>query len=395
MTSARRPPPDLRRGSWFAQQGASGLRFGGLQGSGPAPGGRGRGLSSSVPPDSAGRGVKAPAAGPTPTSASRPSQGVDISDALDDLLSHARITLKQLDALRAQQAASASQARGQGRPERQPAAKAASTRDPRKRSSFWKPTCNPRQWSGGTPATDDGLSQRCSDDEDSESTDESDSGDMNWDILHRGGFAGAAPAGPRQSPAAQAASAAAAAHFPLPRRGGSVPPPTAGTPTPGFLPHQNPKWGPQASKDRGTKPGKMGQATVGASSNGGHSGSGYQTGREPTPDPSSARRGQPQGQQRGHAAGFRFGASASEGPNPLPPPPKASSSGPEAEVTATLQAAVGAGGQDGGRQALKRLLLRWHPDKVLQGDSAEAKAAQEEATRVLRFVLQERERLGL
>lgn len=40
-----------------------------------------------------------------------------------------------------------------------------------------------------------------------------------------------------------------------------------------------------------------------------------------------------------------------------------------------------------GREALKRLLLRWHPDKAPQ-------AAQAEATRVLRFILQERERPG-
>eukprot|EP00913_Durusdinium_trenchii_P022529 g21163.t2 len=69
--------------------------------------------------------------------------------------------------------------------------------------------------------------------------------------------------------------------------------------------------------------------------------------------------------------------------------------GPEAEVRASLEAAQSSGGADGGRQALKRLLLRWHPDKAQQGESPEAKAAQAEATRVLRFILQERERLGL
>jgi len=70
------------------------------------------------------------------------------------------------------------------------------------------------------------------------------------------------------------------------------------------------------------------------------------------------------------------------------------SAGPEREVTLALEAARAAGGQDAGRQALKRLLLRWHPDKV-RGDGPEAQAAQDEATRVLRFILQERERLGL
>ncbi|CAJ1435104.1 unnamed protein product [Effrenium voratum] len=70
-------------------------------------------------------------------------------------------------------------------------------------------------------------------------------------------------------------------------------------------------------------------------------------------------------------------------------------SGPEREVRTALEAAQDSGGADAGRQALKRLLLRWHPDKALQGDSSEAQAAQAEATRVLRFILQERERLGL
>jgi len=69
--------------------------------------------------------------------------------------------------------------------------------------------------------------------------------------------------------------------------------------------------------------------------------------------------------------------------------------GPEAEVRSALEAAISSGGADGCRQVLKRMLLRWHPDKALQGESAEAKAAQAESTRVLRFILQERDRLGL
>jgi len=66
--------------------------------------------------------------------------------------------------------------------------------------------------------------------------------------------------------------------------------------------------------------------------------------------------------------------------------------GPEAEVTRTLEAARGRG-PDAVRKVLKQLLLKWHPDKALQGEGEDAAAAQAEATRVLRFILQERERL--
>merc|ERR1711879_669346 len=97
---------------------------------------------------------------------------------------------------------------------------------------------------------------------------------------------------------------------------------------------------------------------------------------------------------RGSAAGFQFGgkaASSAGGSSSMKT--TAGSEQPEAEVTATLIAAQ-AQGPGAVRKALKKLLLRWHPDKVQQGDSSEAVAAQAEATRVLRFILQERERLG-
>jgi hypothetical protein len=68
--------------------------------------------------------------------------------------------------------------------------------------------------------------------------------------------------------------------------------------------------------------------------------------------------------------------------------------GPEADVRAALSAAQTEGSAVA-RKVLKQLLLRWHPDKAPQGDSPVAIAAKEEATRVLRFVLQERQRLGL
>eukprot|EP00929_Paragymnodinium_shiwhaense_P049484 TRINITY_DN24959_c0_g1_i2.p1 TRINITY_DN24959_c0_g1~~TRINITY_DN24959_c0_g1_i2.p1 ORF type:complete len:271 (-),score=53.46 TRINITY_DN24959_c0_g1_i2:132-944(-) len=67
--------------------------------------------------------------------------------------------------------------------------------------------------------------------------------------------------------------------------------------------------------------------------------------------------------------------------------------GPEVEVQAELEAAAAAGAE-ALRKTAKQLLLRWHPDKVSQGDSAFEVAKREEAARVLRFVLKERERLG-
>ncbi|CAE7308174.1 unnamed protein product, partial [Symbiodinium sp. CCMP2456] len=100
------------------------------------------------------------------------------------------------------------------------------------------------------------------------------------------------------------------------------------------------------------------------------------------------------GPSRAHTAGFRFGGQGcSQAAKAMLVPPALA--GPEAEVRSTLEAAKLSGGTDGCRQVLKRMLLRWHPDKALQGESAEAKAAQAESTRVLRFILQERDRLGL
>lgn len=102
---------------------------------------------------------------------------------------------------------------------------------------------------------------------------------------------------------------------------------------------------------------------------------------------------------RGHAAGFQFGgktpsSSASAPAGSMSAPPGVGDGGPEAQVSAILRAAQ-ANGPSAVKKALKKLLLKWHPDKVMQGTSAEAVHAQAEATRVLRFILQERERLGI
>lgn len=296
-------------------------------------------MSSSQGPNSAERKGKVP---PAPA---KHFPTNDVSDALDDLLLHARATLKQLDAMRARQAASSNREGATGKSNRTgPAMRGLGGVRPQ----FWHPSCQAHLWTGVTHDFD-GLFD--SDDEDLESTDSE--GSVDWDLLHG---ARSRP-GRFRSPAAEAARAASAAKAaPLPKRGFSMPPP-------------RPK---AEQKPRGTPAG----AVPGASG----------AGAKPAPNPQGGQKSQ--GPHRGHAAGFRFGAQLAKAA-------AATLAGPEAEVRAALEAAKTSGGSDAGRQALKRLLLRWHPDKAPQGESPEAKAAQAEATRVLRFILQERERLGL
>ncbi|CAJ1439222.1 unnamed protein product [Effrenium voratum] len=183
-----KPPVDVQRGSWFAKHGGARLRFGGLPG--------GANVSSS-----GSRGIS-PARSKLPSVSRTPQH--EVSDALDDLLMHARATLKQLDALRAQQAAFAK--RGAAPPPGVP--KASAGRPP----GFWRPSCKAHLWSGNTWDFENGLFDS---DDDLEST-ESEGSDFDWDLLR-----GKRPAsrGTFDSPAAQAARASA-----LPKRGFSVPP---------------------------------------------------------------------------------------------------------------------------------------------------------------------------
>lgn len=106
---------------------------------------------------------------------------------------------------------------------------------------------------------------------------------------------------------------------------------------------------------------------------------------------------------RGQSAGFQFGGGADKGTKqgagqkkaqPAAAAAPAVPEGPEREVAAQLAAAQRAG-PDTLKGVLKQLLLKWHPDKAPQGDDQDAVRKREEATRVFRFVVQERERLGI
>eukprot|EP00928_Gymnodinium_smaydae_P035352 TRINITY_DN24893_c0_g1_i1.p1 TRINITY_DN24893_c0_g1~~TRINITY_DN24893_c0_g1_i1.p1 ORF type:complete len:339 (+),score=50.63 TRINITY_DN24893_c0_g1_i1:42-1019(+) len=80
----------------------------------------------------------------------------------------------------------------------------------------------------------------------------------------------------------------------------------------------------------------------------------------------------------------------------VPKPEEGKCRSPETEVSRVLEAAVALGPEEA-RKAVKMLLLKWHPDKAAaQLDmGTDANAASDEAARVLRFVLQERQRLNI
>jgi hypothetical protein len=88
--------------------------------------------------------------------------------------------------------------------------------------------------------------------------------------------------------------------------------------------------------------------------------------------------------ERARRQGFQFGA-YSAGTDAYTP---------EAQVSVALKKAQ-AEGAEAVKGELRKLLLKWHPDKAPQGDSPGDVAARAESTRVLRYVLQEKKRLGI
>lgn len=288
-----------------------------------------------------------------------------MNDALDELLSHAKVTLKHLEALRAQQMnnhPSVPSGSQKVQPSQKKDVKPNEARsDPRSRPGFWKPQCDAHLWRGTT--IDDLLNGSDDDGDSLASSEDEDEGDnTNWNFLPRahgyGRFSATTPRQPTEVP---------------PR------------------PNQS------RSATSNVKPASSSSEGVGQK-------------QPPKPEvpPKEGSARSSNGATRSDAAGgFRFGgfpdakqqqAGGKPGPSKLPESslaPKVQK-GPEADVTATLEASLSLGGIDAARQTLRRLLLRWHPDKAPKGANGEIdEVSQAEATRVLRHVLQERERLGL
>jgi len=367
MTSGR-PPLDHRRGSWFAQHGGTRLRFGGVHGTGAA---LGSGSTGSSPSETRARSLTG--------KGSRLPQSSDVSDALDELLAHARATLSQLDALRGHSMrgqASGSDSKEASQNLRGGKIPVAQARRPARdeKPGFWRPRCQAHLWRGATEDyTNDSLFDS---DEDLESTD-SEGSESQWDFIRRN-----MPSQPQPTGDPQAARRAAMPKFRPFAPGAASARPEASSERSQSKPPSSTTSSPSAGgkEQFGSKGSKAASGTAAGPGGSQKEGKG-------TPGASS-------GPSRAHTAGFRFGGQGcSQAAKAMLVPPALA--GPEAEVRSALEAAISSGGADGCRQVLKRMLLRWHPDKALQGESAEAKAAQAESTRVLRFILQERDRLGL
>eukprot|EP00747_Dinoflagellata_sp_TGD_P191188 gnl/TRDRNA2_/TRDRNA2_54230_c0_seq1.p1 gnl/TRDRNA2_/TRDRNA2_54230_c0~~gnl/TRDRNA2_/TRDRNA2_54230_c0_seq1.p1 ORF type:complete len:389 (+),score=76.05 gnl/TRDRNA2_/TRDRNA2_54230_c0_seq1:87-1169(+) len=298
-----------------------------------------------------------------------------LGDALDDLLADARSALKRLDHLRAQAAA----APQQHAPSKPPATGVSGQRSRRAAGrvgpaaaagGFWQPRCDAKLWRG---LADDDVSLPGSD-EDLESSDVSeDEDDEAWAFLRSA--CGASAADPRparifaephdsaRKAAAAAAVAAAAKHAAA--SGGNAVGSARGNPLRG---------GPELR------------------ASGGQARAPCDPGRPPQPNEEAKR---PAADHRGRAAGFRFGGAATAGLGSGGSVPSTGGGGHhESAIRAALVTAQ-TEGNGAVRKVLKQLLLKWHPDKAPQGDSPADAAARAEATQVLRFILQERERLNL
>lgn len=375
-----RRPIDLQRGSWLAQQGDAGIRFSGLQGKGAGSRLRQIPLASmrSASPAFGVRQNSPPQASPLPG-----TYGSTVNDALDELLSHARITLRQLDSLSAGRSGKAAntQPRSASSGPRLGAARPTKTKKA-PGAGFWKPQCKAHLWS--ECSSPDSTSPLGSDDDkdDDASTVSSVSGDdttpADWDCLRRAQYY--SPAGGQRGPSPRNTPNGGQGRGE--NRGGAQPE-SAGYTGTSSNSHKPPRPPPR------TQPGSQPQARPGVGQRPSERG-GEEKSSEAKSSPTSS-------SSRARAAGFRFGGFGDDGKKNASGRCSAGEpgQGPEAEVTSILTSALATGGQEAGRQALRKLLLRWHPDKAVQGESAEAQAAQAEATRVLRFILLQRERLGI
>lgn len=218
-------------------------------------------------------------------------------------------------------------------------------------SRFWQPRCDAHQWGEGP---DDCGSLGSLSDLDTES--ESEEEDPAWDFLR-------AASGPDTSKGGLGPRAAAAKAC-----GVKAPQP------PPARPAKRGAAGADFSKQRAENPPRN---------------AGAAEAEEPRGTAGAARRGQ--------EAGFRFGEKErKEGVGRVSPGDGGvARDADEEEIASTLASSMAKGGQDAARKAVKRLLLKWHPDKAPQGDGPEAVKARERATKALRFIIGERERLNL
>ncbi|CAK0897475.1 unnamed protein product [Prorocentrum cordatum] len=351
---AARAGPDMSRGRWLAKHGEAGIRCG-------AAGVR---LGGMPAPPQVPRGAAASANAPPPAAAPRP--GADpLDDALDELLASAKAHLQRLDEVTSRlpprepgSGGACAQRKARGAGARQQGFGGA---------GFWKPRCDAHLWAGAgeccsrPSSAGSDMDSMASSGEDS---DDARGGDAAaWEFLRAA--SGAEPQGrqfvPPEGLFSSGATAAAGPAGATPRpRGGSGHAQGAAEAPPAAA---------AARPSRAQRPPRPPPTEAG----GGSAGCGASVGR-------------------GGQAGFRFGAD-----------PSCCSGGdagraleyPEADIAAALASAK-ASGPEAQRRVLKQLLLRWHPDKAARGgDAAAGNAALEEATRAFRFLMRERERLGL
>lgn len=387
---AKLPAPAARAGSWLAQKGDTGLRLHGYA-SGASFSGRtaaaenrcqeGPRLRTGSQPS-----PRQPAQRP---SSRATSEGDDISDSLDELLTHAQASLNLLERLKRRDATAQEEILRKGDPHSNLAPEAAKLkakldrRKAEKEDSFWKPRCEARLWSGADE--EDGVFGSCGSDTESTASDESDSR-VAWDCLRE-----AAPPSARPPQAKGAAATTTSAPSRRATYGAAGIPVTT-------MPEQDgcraqrprPSGGAASPKPRSVPPPRRPSPVPPT---------GGMWDEEPPPE---ARPAGPGAGPRHHQAGFRFGGrppsvdrkASRSAANGAGGRSDSTLAGPEREVTCWIATAQQAG-PEALKAAFKQMLLKWHPDKAPQGDDRDAVAKREEATRVLRFVLQERERLGV
>jgi len=261
-----------------------------------------------------------------------------VNDTLDDLLSHAQATLQKLDYLRARAAL-------QGSPCARGPCKSKCSAD---NMGFWQPRCQAHLWAQDL---DFGSGT-------SSSSEDSGAEDADWSFLksvagfHKERYPERTPVTSRQVPAASQAS--------NPRQRTRTEFPQKAVPRSNAVPAN------EAAR---------------------------QQSKEIPPNPKIPRGNVP-GFQFGSAGKGRGSANAQKDLGAAARVAQTPTADCCVQVTLALEGAKCAGGQEC-RRTLRQLLLQWHPDKAPQGQDPTSVAARQQATEVLRFILQERDRLSM